>query len=174
MRKRCGLMLACVALVGLIVLSATPVEGRPRVAQKGQTKPKAGGAKKGGAVKLLQTARELAHKAPHEYNGHRKKALVHIDHAIKHLNEASGSTTGPKTKGKGKGKKKGKKKGKGGGNQGNNSQMAVAQMDHAIKQLQEGVKYFEAHHPDAGKGGKGGLSQALKLVTKARQVALKK
>jgi hypothetical protein len=193
MRKLCGLTLACVAVVGLVALAPTPVEGR----QKGGKK---GGGKNGGpAVKLLHQAREAAHKAPQQFNGHRVRAIQHIDHAIKQLQEAAhaGKDHG---KGHGKGQGKGQARGngkagggkKGGGKagggktaprgngktpagQGNgsgHSHHALEQMNHAINQLQQGIKYYEAHHP--GGNGKAGLVHAMKLVNKAKQAAGKK
>jgi hypothetical protein len=180
MRRIGALTLACAALVSLVTLASTPAEGNPRAGRQAAPSAGAGGAASHkGLVKLLHKAREIAHKAPHKYNGHRARAIHHIDHAIKQLHEAG---TG-KGKGKAKAKARGKvgkagrgKVGKGGTSPANATQMhdhhAVEQMDHAIHQLQEGIKYYHAHHP--GTTSTGGLRQALKLVTEARQAATKK
>jgi hypothetical protein len=174
-------MMVC-ALICLVSTSASPVQGRqrgkntrgtaasgskPSGSGAGKTNKQAGaigpGASK--AIMLLEHARAIAHRSPHKYGGHRKRALVHIDHAIRQLHESAPSSSGSTSaKGKGKGNAKGK------GTSSSHSQHAVTQMDEAIKQLRAGIAFFRTAHP---KQKETHLTHAEKLVQKARQSARK-
>jgi hypothetical protein len=101
-----------------------------------------------------------------KYNGHRERAIVHILDAIKEL-EAAGIATKSKDKGKGKSKR-------GAGQGSGPMKVAIRHMDQAIVQLEAGIRYYEAHAGAGAASGAGGLAHVLTLVTKAKQLALKK
>jgi hypothetical protein len=101
MKKLCRMALMSVALVGMTLLSTTPVEGRdkppkkakPKAAPKPLTAPQLNASHDHiyKAIHFLHVARHNAKSAPRTYDrfgGHRNKAVEHMGHAIKELEHA--------------------------------------------------------------------------------------
>ena len=90
MRKLCGMVLMCAALIGLTHLTATPVEGQSTKKDK-KGKPKQDNSHIYQAIALLHEAKHNANSAPktdNRFGGHRNKAVEVAGHAIKELEHA--------------------------------------------------------------------------------------
>ena len=158
MRKLCRMVLLCAALIGLTHLTATSVEGHGKGKKP---KPKQDNSQIIQALDLIHAANHNAKSAPKTYNrfgGHRNAAVKHMNNAIKELEHSLkhvkakthklGKVTATSTpmhhalkiahdalaSAKAAPHDYGGHKGK-----------AMKHMEHAIKELDAGIKYYKEH-----------------------------